>query len=117
MKYRKLDSAGDMSFGHGAQDFHVNSPDAVAQAVKTRLHLELGEWFLDRADGTPWKTHVLGKYTGSVRDAVIRARIAGTQGVVKIAAYGSQVTRDTRVFAAQAEIDTVYGRAKLVEPI
>ena len=54
MRYRKLDAAGDFVFGHGAADYHRDSPEAVAQAVLTRLKLHRGEWFLDRSEGTPY---------------------------------------------------------------
>lgn len=30
MRYRKLTTDGDMTFGGGLGDYHVNTPDAVA---------------------------------------------------------------------------------------
>lgn len=117
MRYRKLDANGDYSFGHSAADFWVDVPDAPAQAVKTRLHLDQGEWFLDAAEGTPWRTKVLGKRTESTRDAVIRSRILGTQGVTGISAYFSDLGRDARAFTAGATIDTIYGRTAIAEPL
>lgn len=39
----------------------VNSPEAVAQAIKTRFLLWYGQWFLDTTEGTPWIQSVLGK--------------------------------------------------------
>lgn len=109
MRYRKLDADGDMVFGHAQNDFWRDVPDAPAQAAMTRLKLWLGEWFLDTTDGTPWLTKVLGKFTGSTRDAVIRARMAQTDGVNSIASYTSQVNRQTRSFTVQATLDTAYG--------
>src|SRR5260364_424406 len=55
MRYRRLDAAGDYAFGRGLSDFEQDTPEAVAQAVKTRLALRFGEWFLDTSDGTPWR--------------------------------------------------------------
>jgi hypothetical protein len=114
MRVRKMDANGDMTFGGGQASFYRDQPEAPAQAALTRLYLFLGEWFLDTSDGTPWKTQVLGKYTGSTRDPVIRQRILGTPGVTGIAAYGSQLNRDTREFDVQATIDTLYGQTQLV---
>jgi len=111
MRYRKLDASGDMVFGGDQAAFFRDVPEAPAQACMTRLQLYLGEWFLDTSDGTPWKTKVLGKHTEATRDPVIRARILGTQGVSSISTYASQVNRDTRAFAAQANIETSYGPA------
>src|SRR5260363_151880 len=53
MRYRRLDAAGDYAFGRGLSDFEQDTPEAVAQAVKTRLALRFGEWFLDTSDGRP----------------------------------------------------------------
>jgi len=117
MRYRKLDANGDRVFGHGQSDFWRDVPDAPAQAVLTRLHLEQGSWFLDTTEGIPWKTRVLGKYTGSTRDAVIRARVLGTQGVSGIAQYSSSLDRNTRAFAVNMTIDTIYGQATVQETI
>lgn len=111
MRYRKLDTDGDMVFGGGQAAFYRDVPEAPAQAAMTRLQLYEGEWFLDTRDGTPWKTKVLGKHTAASRDPVLRARILGTTGVKGITAYASQVNRDTRTFSVQATIDTIYGQA------
>jgi len=111
MRYRKLDANGDMVFGHQQSDFWRDVPDAPAQAVWTRLQMYLGDWFLNVNDGTPWRTRVLGKYTGNTRDPTVQARTLGSQGVVGIVAYSSQVNPNTREFDVQMTIDTVYGQA------
>lgn len=110
MRYRKLNATGDYTLGSG-QDFHVNSPEAVAQAVRTRLELNLSEWFADTSDGMPWDTEVLGKYTALTRDAVIKDRILGTPGVTEITEYSSTFDGNTRRFSVTATISTAYGTA------
>src|SRR6185312_7089537 len=87
MRYRKLDANGDYSFGNQQADFYINTPEAVAQAVKTRLALFTGEWFLDVTEGTPWRTEVLGKYTQAAYDIVLKERIVDTPGVQSLDAY------------------------------
>jgi len=109
MRYRLLDPQGDYSFGHAQGDFLINTPETVAQAVKTRMLLWLGEWFLDTRDGTDWNNSVLGKYTEATRDAVIRERILDTPGVNSILTYSSNFDGNTRRFNVTVAIDTIYG--------
>lgn len=39
MRYRREDDDGDYTFGQGDDTWLVNSPEAVAQAIKTRFAL------------------------------------------------------------------------------
>jgi len=115
MRYRKLDANDDYTIGTGS-DFHVNNPDAVAQAVLTRLRLWRGEWFLDTADGTPWSTEILGKrQRGRNPDAAIKQRILGTQGVNEILSYNSTFDGNTRRLSVNATVGTIYGQATISE--
>jgi len=109
LKYRKLSPSGDYSFGNGAGDFYVDSPDAVAQAVKTRLGLIQGEWFLDINVGTPYNSQVLGAGKIAYFDYAIQDVIVNTQGVRKLVAYSSNVSPTTRKASISCTIDTVYG--------
>jgi hypothetical protein len=113
MRYRTLDENGDYSFGQGSANFLVDSPDAVAQLVLTRLKLSTGEWFLDKTDGTPYMTKILGMGTSGSRDLAIQERILETQGVTGIADYASTVDPVTRAFTVAAIIDTVYGQTTI----
>lgn len=113
MRYRQLTADGDYSFGQQQADFYRDTPEAVAQAVLTRLELFTGQWFLDNTEGTPWRTDVLGKYTQDSYDSVIQARILDTQGVTQIDAYSSTRNADTRVLSVSATISTVYGQTTI----
>jgi hypothetical protein len=117
MRYRKLDPAGDYSFGNGLSDFFIDQPEAVAQSVTTRLNLWTGQWFLDKTEGTDWTTSVLGKYTEFKRDALIRNRILGTQGVDSLAAFASQFDGNTRTYNVQALVNTIYGQVTIATSI
>lgn len=107
MRYRKLSPTGDYTFGAGNQNFYINNREAVAQAVKTRLLLLTGEWFLDVNEGTPYSTQILGRNTTSTRDLAVKARILETPGVRKLVSYASQLK--DRAFSVQATIETIYG--------
>lgn len=123
MRIRKMspgdpndDTARDMVFGSGQADFYRDVPEAPAQLAECRLMLFAGEWYQDLTAGTPWNTQVLGKYTGAIRDPIIRTRLLGTTGISGIAAYDSSLNRDTRQFAVQATLDTIYGQAAFDAP-
>lgn len=117
MRYRKLDANGDMMFGRGQADFYRDVPDAPAQAVKTRLGLKTGEWFLDTSEGTPWDTEVLGKYTLGTRNRMVRMRVLDTSGVTSIDSYASSYDPDTRTFSVNMTIDTAYGKVTIAGPL
>lgn len=113
MRYRKLDASGDYSFGHASADFYRDQPEAVAQAIQTRLLLFTGDWFLDTGEGTPWRQDVLGKGTQNVYDIVLQERILDTPGVLSIDAYSSQLNRDTRSLSISATVTTAYGTTQI----
>ncbi|MEI7174764.1 hypothetical protein [Pectobacterium carotovorum] len=109
MRYRRESADGDYTFGQGDDTWLVNSPEAVAQAVKTRFELWLGQWFLDTAAGTPWIQSVLGKQRPDAYSLAIRQRILETQGVSSISEFNTTVNSATRRVSFTATIETIYG--------
>jgi len=121
MRLRKQDINGDYQFGHGGADFWYNQVEGVGQSIVTRLLLFKGEWFIDLQEGTPWggfplnplvvsQGQILGEHTETMRDVVIRSRVLQTPGVQSIDAYYSQVDPNSRAFAVQMIVTTIYGR-------
>ena len=117
MRYRKLDSNFDMCFGAQRADFWRDSPEAVAQAVLTRLRLWLAEWFIDTSEGTPWLQAGLGMGKRKTLEPAVRARILGTQGVDSIESMSMSFEPDSRVATIDATINTIYGQARLQEAL
>ncbi|HDL8134554.1 TPA: hypothetical protein U5D55_000252 [Yersinia enterocolitica] len=109
MRYRREDENGDYTFGQGDNTFLINSPEAVAQAVKTRFELWRGQWFLDLTEGTPYIQSVLGKQRSDVYILAIRERILDTQGVNAILEFEAIYTGENRRVTFTATIDTIYG--------
>lgn len=109
MRYRREDDEGDYTFGQGDDTWLTNSPEAVAQAIKTRFMLWYGQWFLDTTEGTPWVQSVLGKQRPEEYRLAIRQRILETPGVNSIIAFDSSVNTSTRRVTFTATIDTIYG--------
>lgn len=115
MRYRKLSPSGDYVFGQGSTEFLIDTPEAVGQAVLTRLRLVRGQWFLDREEGTPWLTEILGENTQETYDIAIREVILDTPGVVRIDSYASVLNGETRDLQVVATITTVYGQTTINE--
>ena len=113
MIYRKLDINGDMVFGQRNNNFLVNSPAAVAQAVMTTLKLIRGEWFIDVTLGVPYNTKILGFNNVVNADFEIQTAILGVPGVIDIANYNSYYIPSSRALLIQATIDTIYGQTKV----
>lgn len=108
MRYRALDENGDYTFGRGAGNFLVNTPDTVRQSIQTRLSLLQGEWYLDLTSGTPWSQEILGKNANGPYDLVIQTRILQTKGVSAIVNYQSSLDTSTRALSVAALVQTVY---------
>lgn len=113
MRYRREDQNGDYTFGNGDDTWLINTPEAVAQAVKTRFELWYGQWFLDTTEGTPWIQTVLGKQRPETYNLAIRKRILNTQGVLSILSFNVLSNSETRRIRFSAEIDTLYGTTTL----
>lgn len=117
MRYRKLDANGDYTLDN-EQAFYKNVPEAVGQAVLTRLRLWKGEWFINVEDGTPWLTEILGKRRINRNpDAVIKQRILGTQGVKEITDYSSAFDGNTRQLSVTCTLNTIYGATTISETL
>ena len=107
MTVRKLDENGDIVTS-GVQ--FIRERDEIAQTVKTRLQLFLGEYFRDTTDGTPWFESILGKGSAlSNKEAVLRNRIVRTPGVIRLISFSTDYDLTTRRYSVSAGILTQYG--------
>lgn len=70
---------------------------AVGQHIRQRLQTFIGEWFLDTAVGVPWLDQILGrKYDPALAEAVVKAEILKTDGVVEITSFAVSFLKETR---------------------
>ena len=109
MRYRKLSADGDYTFGQSQGNFFIDDQAVVAQSIRTRLLLMRGEWFLDKTEGTPYGTAILGAHTKPFYDMAIQERILRTDGVTEISNYSSNLDPTTRKLTVTATVKTVYG--------
>lgn len=110
MLNRAMDLHDDYTFCSGTSFFYNNSPQAVAQAIKTSLRLLLGEWFLDNTIGVPYATEVLGNNTQATRDPCIKNAILQVTGVESIVDYNSNFYGPTRTFTVTVTVLTIYSQ-------
>ncbi len=121
MRYRRLDENHDYTFGKGLGNFledEVGNPEAVAQAIQTRLLLFTGEWWEDLRDGLPLWQKILGNRVRDrgIVDSLIVDRIKGLQlpdetyGVTDVLNVQSVFDTDEREYSFQCEVDTIFGK-------
>jgi hypothetical protein len=120
MRCRRLDSNHDFCFGRGFGDYledQVSSPDAIAQAIKTRLLLFLGEWWKDLRDGLPLWQKILGSRVKNkaILDKILIDRIQGLKlpdnryAITAVKEITSEFDSETREYSFSCRVDTVFG--------
>lgn len=115
MRYRKLaPGTNDYLFGSGQGDYLVNTPAAVAQAVKTTLLLWLGEFWLNLNAGTPYPQGILGTHSQATADMTLINQITNVQGMSSIVNFLSNIDPVTRKYSVSScTLNTIYGPTEL----
>lgn len=107
MTVRRLDDSGDIVTS--GQQF-IGASEEIAQTVKTRLALFLGEYFRNITEGTPWYEQILGKFKSlDTAEAVLRVRIAATPGVIRLTSFDTDFDIDSRTYSVTAGVLTIHG--------
>lgn len=99
----------DLGLSNG--DFVITDGDvAVAQNLRQRLRLFLGEWFLAQNAGVPYHDEVFVKNPRwAVLDALFKAEILGTEGVVELLSFLMSLNTVTRTLNLIFEVRTENG--------
>lgn len=107
MTVRALDANGDIVTRESS---FITGQAEIAQTIKTRLALYLGEYFRNIKEGTPWYEQILGKFTSlDVVESVLRNRIAGTPGVIRLTGFNTDFDIENRKYSLTASVLTEYG--------
>lgn len=97
----------------GEKNHFLSGRAAVAQAIKTRLLLLLGEWWEDIEDGLPLFESILATFRAQDDaedvDLIFSERIAGTQNVIEILDFNSEFNPNTRTYSASCKVSTAFG--------
>ena len=111
MTVRRLDSTGDIKTS-GEQ--FLTGAEEVAQTIKTRLMLFLGEYFRDNTEGSDWFGKILGKGQGlDTAEAEIKKRIVQTQNVLSITGFQTDFDTSTRRMTISASVLTLWGEQRI----
>ncbi len=112
MTVRQLDPVTGDIVTSGVQ--FISGAEEVAQTVRTRLNLFLGEYFRDITDGTPWFEQVLGKGSSlATKEAVIKNRIVRTENVTRLTSFDTDFDIATRVYIVTTGILTPFGETQI----
>ena len=101
-----LDATGNLAM--------VFDAEAVATHMRCRVMAHEGEWFLDRTAGLPWIRDLLGgQFDPALAEAVIKAEVLDTDGVVEISSFSVKFDRETRGLSGDdIEVYTVYDEVR-----
>lgn len=112
MTVRRLDvTTGDIVTS-GVQ--FISGQEEIAQTIRTRLRLFLGEYFRNINEGTPWFQSILNKRgTLSNKDAIIKQRILQTDGVTQIIEYSADYDIDSRLYSIKCIVSTPFGNVPI----
>lgn len=117
MRYITQDANNDWTMTGTASDVLTDNVEAVRQAVRSRLLLFLGEWFLAPMSGVPWSEKIAGFSSQGARDIVLKETILGTPGVTGIANYSSALNLKTRRFSVSCIVLSLYGSIEIAPPV
>jgi hypothetical protein len=112
--YLALDNVYDPVFDPGAS---LVDAYAVAQDVKTRLNMFMGEWWENLNLGLPMFQTILGQAATAkgltAMQLAVQTVILGTQYVSGINSLSVQFNQDTLALSISASVTTVFGVAPL----
>jgi hypothetical protein len=79
--------------------------DSVQQRLQTRLKILLGEWYLQRDEGMPIFTEVIGRSNIAHVRQLYRSRIVRTEGVTSLDKLELELNSTTRVLTIRFAVN------------
>lgn len=117
MRVRKLDGNGDLVTSGIIWN---EGQYTIAQTIKTRLKLFLGEYFRDITQGVPWFEKEDGSYgilqkgyTLEQVEALLRNTISETDGVLTILSFNLDFDDNKRELTVSTIVATQYGNVEV----
>lgn len=109
MRVRRLDKDMDFSFGGNENDFYVDSLNAVAQSIYTRLKLLRGEFYLNEEEGVPLPQQFNIENSLLAIEEFYKQRILATNGVVSLESIKVSKDEENRVVTINYIVKSKYG--------
>lgn len=100
MIVRQLDKNHDWTFGNGLANY-LDSSDAIAQCIKTKLLSLKRDWFLNRDDGIAWFDYLTKNPNTRQLEIDVRTEIFKIEGVMSIDEFDILLDTDSREFLIQ----------------
>lgn len=94
----------------------VTGKEAVASIVSRRIMLFLGEYFLDRNDGTRMYQSILGKSSEPQKEAELKRRILTASGVESIILFNLSQDKNRKI-SCSVTIGTSDGQIEISETL
>lgn len=105
----QLDHEGDLAF-HRGDLVTVSGADEIAQRLRIRLRLFLGEWFLDEGAGVPYWQRILGaKISKPALLSIFREQILACPGVSEVTAIDADMGAGARNARLSFTVSTEAG--------
>jgi len=99
-----LDSSGDLDLSTNDLQI-VEGIEAIRQELQIRYRFFIGEWFLNRDEGTPYHPHILKKNPNEAKVRAILMEVARTTpGVVEIRAFSTTYDNELRQLAVSIDV-------------
>lgn len=90
---------------------------AVRQGLQIRYRFFIGEWFLNREEGTPYHPHILKKNSNETKVRAILAEVARTTpGVVEIRNLTASYNNPNRQLTVALEVGAEVNGVLVYEP-
>ena len=87
----------------------VEGTEEVAQGIRARLLMFLGESFADISKGTPWFQAILGKTPQDIAEVNVKRRIFTAPGVLQLRSFGFNADPGRRTIDITARVISVQG--------
>jgi hypothetical protein len=101
----------DLAITKGELTFTEEKPESVAQRLKIKLLMFLGEWKFNIDFGVPYYQRIFEKgITKPVVDSIFRQQIIETPEVIKLISYSSDLNAMTREYSATFTVQAVDGQ-------
>jgi len=105
----RLDSSNEWVVGDDGSPEFVTGLEAIAQDVRCRLRLLLGEWAFDATEGTAYLQKILGKVGPQNAQSEIARVVRATPGILAVQRVVPSMNTASRTLRVDLSATTAFG--------